>query len=305
MKKKLTLNLLLLLLVAFLFFSLNLLAGSVHAYSNIENPERELDTRNAKIIWEDEVILVKGQASADENMTVGQRKLMSQRGARTTAYSNAIEFLEGVQVDSSTTVRDTLTTSANARSQAQGFVEGAIVVYEDFDRSHGISEVILEIPIDIDDPFFQDLKRDSERETTRKVDVDESVQRVEEEIEKEVEEEIETTDENYTGLIVDTRGLNIEPALYPQVFDYEGESIYDITQVDLNNSEQNSLVAYSRSLDSAKNFDRIGDNPLVVEAVSEVEGQNTDVILNQEDSRQSQNILENLYQNQGVIFIID
>ncbi|MCK8823574.1 hypothetical protein [Fuchsiella alkaliacetigena] len=126
---------------------------------------------------------------------------------------------------------------------------------------------------------------------------------VEEVIEKTgvIIEEVATP--QYTGVIIDTRGLEVSTALYPQVFDTQGNLLYGPTVVGPEDSS--SLVAYSRSLEKAKAMERAGSNPLLIEASSTVN--NTDLIL---DSQTVEQLLKSNEKNEildkkAVIFVID
>jgi hypothetical protein len=89
----------------------------------------------------------------------------------------------------------------------------------------------------------------------------------------------------YTGLIVDARGLGAKPAMYPRLITVTGEAIYDVMSANPNLVIEKGLVEYCTDLEKAEGSPRIGDNPLVVEAIN-VSGEcSTDIVLTDGDAK--------------------
>ena len=80
------------------------------------------------------------------------------------------------------------------------------------------------------------------------------------------ESEPEPEKKVHTGLIVDARGLGIEPALFPRILTQSGYIVFDLTSIDLNRLVAQGLVIYGRSLQELKTDTRMGKAPLVVMA---------------------------------------
>lgn len=66
--------------------------------------------------------------SPGPTLTPQQAKLMAKRAAEMDARRNLLEYVKGVQIDSSTYVRDFMTQSDSIRSQIDGMVKGAQVI---------------------------------------------------------------------------------------------------------------------------------------------------------------------------------
>jgi len=86
----------------------------------------------------------------------------------------------------------------------------------------------------------------------------------------------------YTGLIIDARNLNLEPAINPLILDENGEEIFgSISNFDIELLYKRGKVGYFRTLDAAAANYRAGKTPLVVKASSA--SRNCDPIVSVED----------------------
>ncbi len=88
----------------------------------------------------------------------------------------------------------------------------------------------------------------------------------------------------YTGIIIDARGLAMQPALFPRIVDEEGRSIYDPAVVDAEFATGRGYIAYTSALAAAPARSRIGEHPLVVRA-RRVRGEaRVDLVLSRADA---------------------
>jgi len=94
------------------------------------------------------------------------------------------------------------------------------------------------------------------------------------------------TSESYTGLIIDARGLDVEPAFLPRIVNESEESLYRDKYVKYDIVVNEGLVLYLDDIDNAILNQRIGRNPLIVKAITKVKSAyRTDVILGEEDEK--------------------
>jgi len=89
-----------------------------------------------------------------------------------------------------------------------------------------------------------------------------------------------TTD--YTGLIVDGRGLKLEPMLFPSIYDEDGLEIYGRTFVDSRHALRNGLASYCHTEDEARALARAGDRPYYSVALKSV---NACPVISERDAR--------------------
>jgi hypothetical protein len=71
----------------------------------------------------------------------------------------------------------------------------------------------------------------------------------------------------FTGLIVDARGLPMQPALYLPIYDEAGTAVYGSAFISRDFAVQYGTCKYTTDLDSALSDERIGENPLVVKGL--------------------------------------
>lgn len=267
----------------------------------------------AEIDWEHGLILVRGEGVADERYSGGQAKLLARRAAQVDAYRNAAEFIDGVKVSSESTTEMMMLESDRVQTNVQGFIQGAVVADSEYDPHMKIATVTLELPLEGRDGLAYYLEDEARNQAQDRIDdVEEHIEPRREEPEREFERDSEvTTGVEYTGVIIDARGFNVETALYPQIFDTDGYSIYGPTEVSPDApSGVSSLVAYARSEASAKEIDRVGENPLLIDATSVINRTDeaaTDLILNSDNARLFRELDENhgIVDYRAVVFIID
>jgi hypothetical protein len=76
----------------------------------------------------------------------------------------------------------------------------------------------------------------------------------------------------YTGLVIDTRGLHVEPMILPSIFNEDGLEIYGRTRIDIRYALKHGIAAYATSEDQAMKYRVAGDHPYYTVAVSELKG---------------------------------
>ncbi|MFH1914098.1 MAG: hypothetical protein ABIK45_07480 [Pseudomonadota bacterium] len=83
----------------------------------------------------------------------------------------------------------------------------------------------------------------------------------------------------YTGLIVDARGLRATPAMAPVIYGQDGVGAYGPFLVSRANAIARGVAAYAATDDQAALRERVGDNPLVVRALSTFGSWRTDLVV--------------------------
>lgn len=83
----------------------------------------------------------------------------------------------------------------------------------------------------------------------------------------------------HTGIVIDARGLAIQPALFPRIVDESGQSLYAPEVVDVEAAVQQGYVAYAKAFDQAPAQARIGEHPLVLRALRVAGDTRVDLVL--------------------------
>ena len=87
--------------------------------------------------------------------------------------------------------------------------------------------------------------------------------------------------EDYTGVIIDAKGLKAEPAMSPSLLDESGQELYlaDLS-VSPDTVIERGLASYAKSVDEAKTLKtRIGKKPLILKAKAVRGPQRADLVL--------------------------
>ena len=120
---------------------------------------------------------------------------------------------------------------------------------------------------------------------------------------KSVEEYASSAQGDYTGLIVDCRGLELQPVMSPVVKNTNGTRIYGHKNLDIDRVIREGMADY---IDDTANVDRAGTNPLVVKAVS-VENFNSNPVLSIPDANRVliENYATKFLSDLKVVFLFD
>jgi hypothetical protein len=92
----------------------------------------------------------------------------------------------------------------------------------------------------------------------------------------------------HTGIIIDARGLAVQQALFPQIFDEEGRALYAPARVQAAIAQQRGFMVYATAFDSPQIEPRVGKNPLVVRARRVADHGRVNLIIHQADALQLQ-----------------
>ena len=88
----------------------------------------------------------------------------------------------------------------------------------------------------------------------------------------------------YTGILIDAKGLAPRPALFPQVVTESGDDVFSTDFAEPEQLTQRGLVGYFRDRAQALTADRIGSNPLILRALGVTGTNPCDLIISQADA---------------------
>ena len=118
-----------------------------------------------------------------------------------------------------------------------------------------------------------------------------------------VEEYAAAAQGNFTGLIVDCRGLGLRTVMSPVISNSNGTKIYGHKNLDIEKINAIGMVDYAKNL---REVTRAGSNPLVVKAIS-LNNFNSDPVVSLVDSNRIliENYASKFLQNLKVVFLFD
>lgn len=234
--------------------------------------------------WNSNVIRATGGGVAPAGArTMAQARMMARRAAITDAYRQLAEYVGGVNVDAETTVDMAAVTSDVIKTRVQATIRGARIVSEG-QTSDGGYEVTMEVSL-------FGVSSLASAVIDRPAVVESFPQQVPDVLPAPVEpysgggwstpstsgtsgsygtgSSAATAPDgkaigNFTGLIVDCRGLGLKPVMSPVIKNINGTPIYGYKNLDYDKVIENGMASYAREMTGAA---RAGSNPLIVRAV--------------------------------------
>ncbi len=96
----------------------------------------------------------------------------------------------------------------------------------------------------------------------------------------------------FTGLILDIRGLEFEPVLYPVILSEQGRMIYSDVYISREFAVQHGVCKYLCSMDKALQDPRAGSHPLVLKGLRTSGRDNTAIVISMADAKQIEQATE-------------
>lgn len=111
----------------------------------------------------------------------------------------------------------------------------------------------------------------------------------------------------YTGILIDAKGLESRPALFPQVVTESGDDVFSADFAKPEQIAQHGLVGYFRDRTQALTAGRVGSNPLLVRALGVTGTNSCDLVVGQADAARIHGSKSNLELLNGcrVGFLVD
>jgi len=268
-------------------------------------------------------------APAEKSISKASSRPMALREAKRDALRNLLEITKGVQVNSTTTVKDLTVESDIINTQVNGLVKGAVVADQQY-MPDGTVEVKLRMPL------YGDLAR---------IVVPAPVEKRKEVKEPEkpaapapppaaapsappapspaeapspaapapptpVAPASDATASAappapappavappapivYTGMVVDARGIQARPAMSPRIFDEDGKEVYGSANIDREFAVQQGMSGYTHDLTAAQSNQRVTANPVTVKALKTFGPGKSDVVISNADAQQVRAAAEN------------
>ncbi|MBU2027575.1 MAG: LPP20 family lipoprotein, partial [Proteobacteria bacterium] len=184
-----------------------------------------------------------------------QARPMALRAAQVDAYRNLLEVINGVRVDSSTTVKDFVVESDIINTQVQGIVKGSKVMKQEY-MSDGTVEVTVRMPL-AGNFAAVIIPRIMEKKQVQLPPAGPAAPAP----------APAPGGEIFTGLVVDARGIQARPAMSPRIIDENGREIYGSMNVEREYAVQQGMSGYARDLTAAQSNARVTNNPLSVKGL--------------------------------------
>ncbi|MCW5830058.1 MAG: hypothetical protein KIT79_12170 [Deltaproteobacteria bacterium] len=94
-----------------------------------------------------------------------------------------------------------------------------------------------------------------------------------------------SSDVQWSGLVVDARGLGLKPALVPRIYSDTGSDVYSTQVVEVENATRSGLVGYARDVGAASRHIRVASDPVLVKGVQAAGTQKSDLVVSGGDAK--------------------
>jgi hypothetical protein len=233
--------------------------------------------------------------------TPAQAKALARRAAIMDAYRNLADYVQGVQIDAETTMRDAIIESDVVKSKVSGVVKGAVVV-EEHANNDGSYSVTVKMPIfgsgnSLASAVFQEDKKQPPVPFPQPMAAPPSAPPA-----GVMVSAAAPGLQQYSGVVVDCRGLGLLPVMSPVIYDSNKRPIYGHENLDTGKVISLGMADYESDIN---NHRRAGDNPLIIKAHS-LEGHSANPILSPTDADYMlyENNKSHFLENLAVVFVV-
>lgn len=210
--------------------------------------------------WQKQVIKATGQGAPDIRRT-GQSpaaaRIQAEKAAELDALRNVLAKVKGLAVSGGQTVADKVSSDATLEGRLEGVVRGYKITDKRYFSDGGVE---VDVEVSLGDVLTELLGA---------------------ELGSKVSQVKPAAAGSSSGLIVDAKGLKVQPALAPRLLDESGKAIYGAENVASDAVKQHGVAGYLRGLDEARKNTLVGEKPLVVKALK---ASGTDLTLSNADA---------------------
>jgi len=233
--------------------------------NNILTPIEE-SGQSGRVGWEKGIVEAVGTGFAPDNArSITHGTALARRAAILDAQRNLLEAIQGVQVDSETTMRNLEITSDVVQTKVSGLLKGAKIVRQQA-MPDGSYQVVMSINLYGNDSLASVALNAIKNE--------QPVENFPAPAPSYIPPVMNDT-ALYTGVIIDARGLGLESTFSPRVYDESNTIVYGNKYIDVNYAISQGMVDYAitpEMVQAAENGQsRAGLRPLVIKALRVVD----------------------------------
>ncbi len=221
---------------------------------------------NGSINWTTGVITAVGKASPKDNTELSHESVPG--AARAGANRQIIQILKNIRIQPGLTVEEYASKNDIILAGIEKTARDAVV-----SRQYYTSDLAVELKVSTSmlGGFLQLVLPEDIRQITR--------------INPELPLKTKTTEGRnlHTGLLIDARGLVVEPVLSPVIISEQGHDIYSGEFISREFAVKNGVCKYICSMEEAINDRRIGNYPIVLKALRTEGKQNAAIVISMSD----------------------
>ncbi|MFO7965760.1 MAG: hypothetical protein R6U50_17675 [Desulfobacterales bacterium] len=195
--------------------------------------------------------------------------------AKTRAFQQLLEIVKAVRIDADSRVGDFAEKSDRVMAKLMDMVKEADIVRQEY-LTNGTADVGVQMSL-----FggFSQLVLPAEIEHV------ESVKPVNSKV-NDIQGMVTSINaSDYSGLIIDARGLGIKPAMTPRIYDENLNEVYGPVFVSRETAVQKGLCCYVDDMAYAIDHPSAGEYPLTVKGLRQKNGRGADIIISNADAQ--------------------
>ena len=226
--------------------------------------------------WDNSSITVIGMGAQPANaLNPAQARMLARRAAVADAYRQLAESIKGVNVDSETTVENMMVTSDIIRTKVSACIKGAVVIAEQ-EIPGGGYQVTMAVPLfGVTNSVAQAVMPQPATVEPLPAPIPEVIPSIPSgslqggtivytTIDSGAKSPMEAIG-GYTGVIIDCRGLGLNPVMSPVIKNDKDIPVYGHKNLNYDKVVSDGMVSYASSTSQAT---RAGSNPLIIKAIS-------------------------------------
>ena len=278
---------------------------------------------NGEVDWGTGTITAEGLGVPNPKFKYpAQRKAAAREAAKQGAYAELLATIEGINVEAETNVKDFMMESQTINSKVSGVIRGAKIIKEEWDSDgtcrvtvavsmygvSSLSDAVMERPAKVE-PIPQPVPNVAPSPvvvtTTTTTTTTTNVPAPSTQIPNGYKPAPPTKSNGdvggYTGVIIDCRGLGLNPVMSPVIKNESGQKIYGHKNLNPDLVIEKGMASYSNGMQYVS---RAGSNPLVLKAVR-LEDHNANPVLSTADANRMlvENSATGFLEKLNVVFI--
>jgi hypothetical protein len=215
--------------------------------------------RPSGVDWQEQVLKATGSGAPDmRSLSPAQARLGAENAAKLDALRNLLAQAKGIRITADRTVGEAMAQD-EVKGRVEGVVKGYRIVKKRYYSDQGV-EMDVEVPLAgiaqaVAGPSEAPLSADPGRPSTS----------------------------HATGLVIDARGLGLQPALAPRLLDESGKVLYSAESLSEAARKESAPARYFKTLEQASKAPAVGTSPLLIKAAR---AKGSDLVLGAAEVRQ-------------------
>jgi hypothetical protein len=210
-----------------------------------------------------------GTAGMDVAHNLAHALSLSEAAARVIAQRKLAEEIYGTRVTSNMILKDELIRNSTTMTQVDALIKGAKeieVKHEELSDGSVLCTMSMGMLLTTEDGLIQVTGSIHGEEANLISDIYTPTATI-----------TELNPDDYSGIIIDARGLDIVPALMPNILSEDGRIVYGAPTMDGNNVTNYGITSYAASIEEARR--QAGGDPFIIKALKTVGNVAADLVL--------------------------